>query len=395
MHRVLRFGKALKELGYQPIIVTSKHIMQGRKDNELVTLAEKHFSEIHYLDHPVDRWIANTIYNNRYGWWSKVVRRFAESVLIPEKNVFWGKAAYRFCKHLIEEDQNIQFVWATMSPFTSGVVATKLTEATGIQSLIDYRDPWMLSHYQKYNSWQRLRNHTLERRMLEKATVVTVNTIPVRELFISYYPDLKHKIHVLTNAWDKDMQFIQPTVQKGEYIDLYYVGSFYKDRQPYTLLEGVKKIESEVAYSRLRLNFIGCSNPTPIQKYTAKLELKTPIHYEGFVAYKQAMQYIQKADVLLLINGTDERNNIFIPAKLFDYLAARKQILFLGDGQASNIIKEVNAGITTSHDTSEIAEALKIAVCRSRQGIQYSEEAFHAYQASTLAKKMLAYIGEI
>lgn len=395
VHRTLRLGKALQDLGYHPIIVTSAHIMQGRKDENLVKLSEKYFKEIYYLDHYLDRWIANTIYNNRYGWWSKFARFFVENILIPEKNIFWGNKAYQFCERLIQQDKDIRFVWATMSPFTSGIVATKLTQKMNIPSLIDYRDPWMLSHYQKTNKWQRFINTRIEQRMLKGATAITVNTEPVKKLFLHHYPTLKKKLHVLNNGWYEAMQFIQPTSKNDEFIDMYYVGSFYKDRQPYTLLEGIKKLEQENKYHNLRLHFIGCSNPELIQLYTERLNLLTSIHYEGFVSYEEAMQYIQKANILLLINGTDAKNNIFIPAKLFDYLATRKQILFLGGGQASDILQATNAGITSTHQVEDIVLGLKEIIERSRHTEQYNEEMLKQYHATTLAEKMLKYIGEI
>lgn len=396
VHRVLRFGKALKEMGYHPIIITSKNIPQGRKDENLIELAQQHFSDVHYIDHPLDRWIANSIYNNQYGLWSKAVRFFAERFLLPEKNTFWGKAAFNLCEKLIKTDKTISFVWASMSPFTSGVVASQLTKKTGIPSIVDYRDPWTLNHYHKKDKYKGYFNRRSEKEMLKNATVVTVNNEPAKALFLEHY-DIADKIHVLNNGIDESLQFIENIKDNQPNKDsyhFYHVGSFYQDRQPFTLLEAVKILEEENEDFSVAFHFVGCSHPKPIQNYVEQLHLKSKVHYKGFVAYKEAMHHIQQADILLLINGTDPRNDIFIPAKLFDYLATRKQILFLGGGQARDILTELNAGISTNHEVDNIVESLKKIIRRSREE-QYNEVALSRYQAQSLVKKMLNYASAI
>jgi hypothetical protein len=127
MHRVLRFGKAFKALGYHPIIITTKNSSQTRQDKELVATAEAIFSEVYYIDSSIDRWLNKTIHNNRYGVLSKIVRKAADIFLFPDRNILWANAAYRFCLKLLKHDKDIAFIWASMSPFSSGIVANRLS----------------------------------------------------------------------------------------------------------------------------------------------------------------------------------------------------------------------------------------------------------------------------
>ena len=46
-------------------------------------------------------------------------------------------------------------------------------------------------------------------------------------------------------------------------------------------------------------------------------------------------------DALLLVNGPTAEDRIFVPGKLYDYLMARRPVLFVGEpGDASRIIED-------------------------------------------------------
>jgi hypothetical protein len=69
------------------------------------------------------------------------------------------------------------------------------------------------------------------------------------------------------------------------------------------------------------------------------------------VPYRTALELQLQADVLLLLQWNDSQDEGAIPAKLFEYLYARRPILFIGyeHGIAAQLVRERNAGLVSNH----------------------------------------------
>lgn len=77
------------------------------------------------------------------------------------------------------------------------------------------------------------------------------------------------------------------------------------------------------------------------------------------VPYQRALELQVKADVLLLLQSNDKRDEGNLPAKLFEYLFARRPILFIGleTGVAARIIADRRAGFI-ANDPKRIRDQL-------------------------------------
>ena len=112
----------------------------------------------------------------------------------------------------------------------------------------------------------------------------------------------------------------------------------------------------------------------------------------GAVSYKASMQYICSSDLLLAINGTEDRDNIFVPGKLFDYIAANKPILFIGHrGAASEIVEQGNIGAVCEHDDIDSMSREILGFYRRwelSQPFEPNTPYIHRYHASNVAKQL-------
>ena len=94
---------------------------------------------------------------------------------------------------------------------------------------------------------------------------------------------------------------------------------------------------------------------------------------EGFVKipprvpYQKAMELQRINDVLLLLQSPDDAANV--PAKTFEYFAARRPILGIGldNGIPATLVRERNAGLYVT-EVNAIAEQLKAWVAQKRNG---------------------------
>ena len=68
------------------------------------------------------------------------------------------------------------------------------------------------------------------------------------------------------------------------------------------------------------------------------------------VPYRRALALQMEADILLLLQSSDQRDEGNLPAKLFEYLYARRPILFIGyeRGIAARLVIERRAGLVSN-----------------------------------------------
>jgi glycosyltransferase involved in cell wall biosynthesis len=94
------------------------------------------------------------------------------------------------------------------------------------------------------------------------------------------------------------------------------------------------------------------------------------VHLEGAVPYESGLRLLINSNVLLIIGDSSAWHRSAIPAKLFEYLGARKPILaLLPDGPAADVLREANAGlIVPPDDVGAIAEAIWGLYQRGRNG---------------------------
>jgi hypothetical protein len=101
--------------------------------------------------------------------------------------------------------------------------------------------------------------------------------------------------------------------------------------------------------NQIRVEFYGESG-TDIADLAAKYGIADHIVVKGPVPYRASLELQLQADVLLLLHWNDKRDEGTIPAKLFEYLYARRPILYIGyeHGIAAQLIRERNAGLITN-----------------------------------------------
>jgi hypothetical protein len=68
------------------------------------------------------------------------------------------------------------------------------------------------------------------------------------------------------------------------------------------------------------------------------------------VPYRCALKLQMEADILLLLQWSDKRDEGNIPGKIFEYLYARRPILFIGyeHGIAARLIRERRGGLVSN-----------------------------------------------
>ena len=105
----------------------------------------------------------------------------------------------------------------------------------------------------------------------------------------------------------------------------------------------------------VRVHFYG-TNPEHVLPLACEVGIADRVVVHPHLPRAQAAAIQQEADVLLLMQWNDPREQGNLPGKLFEYLGARRPILGLGlqDGVPARILRERAAGYF-SNDPAQIA----------------------------------------
>ena len=274
---------------------------------------------------------------------------------IPDMRADWVRTAVPAGRRLIEEWRP-DIIFASAPPCTGLIVASRLARSSGIPWVADFRDLWVDNIYSGHPHWRIPLDAVLERLTLRSAaSLVTVSPIWAEQL------RRRHRKHVelVYNGYaEEDFPPFPQNAERGHVLTIRYTGSIYRGlRDPSAVFAGISLLPEEL-WNRVKVEFYGESadaalNGAVAHGVTEAVAVKPP------VPYQRALELQVKADVLLLLQSNDKRDEGNLPAKLFEYLFARRPILFIGleTGVAARIIADRRAGFI-ANDPKRIRDQL-------------------------------------
>jgi hypothetical protein len=255
----------------------------------------------------------------------------------------------------------IPVIVATGPSFDVFIAAYYLSRMHGVPLVLDYRDEWTQNPF----SMVRPGNSDAywESRCLKAADLVLFTTDRMRRHHNEVFPGmLEAKSMVLHNGWE--------AVDSGEgvaaghavdpaHMKITFAGSMGHATLPGGFLDDLARSLSDWPELReiVRVEFVGF-RVAEAEAQMAAFPYGANLTGRGIYAKDIANAMMRASDVLLLlVPGGMER---YIPAKLFDYLAAGKPILVHGtEGEASDIVAKLGAGLFVRQgDVAALSRAL-------------------------------------
>ena len=390
--RPQKFAKYLPEFGWQPYVLTVKEKYiekrdEGRLQDVLgipITRTSfwrtplKLFLDIrdkfrnkklqHFTENRQPPTSVNGKYNKKELLSARLKRYFVLFNWFPDEKLYWTIPAVIAGNRLIHKEK-IKYIFATSPPHTVAIIGLILSKLTGAKLVIDFRDPWV-SCRQRMPETLRCRFYDeletkCEEKVIQRAHLVISTTDRLCKALRAYYPAIpSEKFATITNGYDKD-DFKRINVRadnKDKYI-ISYIGTFYLERNPEIFLKALRKVitEGNIPTDKLEVRFIGVVNEVinkPISLMLEEQSMTDFVTVKGQVPHSEALRQMHEADLLLLFAPNFSYQ---IPAKTFEYIAARRPILVLAeDGATADLIREVNAGLVVNQeDFEEIYQALK------------------------------------
>ena len=269
---------------------------------------------------------------------------------IPDPRVMWVGPSVRFLKKYLREHP-VDAIVTTGPPQSMHLIGLKLSEATGIPWVADFRDPWTKMFYFKHLglcSWAEKKHHELERRVLDGATRVVAVSPLVKEDFEKMTGT---PVELITNGFDES-DFCEEIVPDG-FFNITHTGLFAADGNPETLWKVLadKCAEDSSFRDALRLRLVGKTD-SAITESIRQAGLGDNLVDLGYRDHRTAVREQKNASLLILPLRKEPEYRAVLPGKLFEYLASRRPILGIGqtDGAMARIIGDTGSGVVCDWD---------------------------------------------
>jgi len=348
-HRILRLTRTLLAAGHQVHWVTLDRELIDRVDKTMVPLIPEEVVR-HGLGGPclITRPSAKGIVEKIL---RTIVYKLPQWFAVPDGYVEWTMRLRRNLGEIVKRN-SIDTVFFCCGPHGSIMMIPKLREQVpDLRIIVDYRD--LLSG----NFWRASENPRTQGRLLKRekhalasADAMFLNTSEARKRFIEVVqPRDGMPATVMRNAADYDLAEVvvgsngKATGPFGEGIHLGYFGTIFERRRLTPILETMAKLSPDML-ARTHLHcycddwsagLLDEDAKKAGSAVAARIVRHTP------VPFGEALRAMRAMDALVLVNGPTAEDRIFVPGKLYDYLMARRPVLFVGEpGDAWRIIAD-------------------------------------------------------
>lgn len=285
------------------------------------------------------------------------------NLFIPDPRKFWKRYALKAARKLIKEE-NIEYVITTSPPHSVQTIGIQLKREFNITWIADLRDLWTGIYYYdllKHSKWSKRKDQELEQLTLRSADHITTVSPMFKEEFLSLSKESSEdKISVIPNGYDP-ADFSAFQYEKKTPFKIVYTGTISDQYFIEPFLNGLDIFRKKNPDSAVELHFVGMAHDKIKQRITDK-ELHTNTTYHGYLSHSMAIKQLEDAAALLLVGPLNQNQNEgSIPAKLFEYLASARPIIYIGkeDGYVARIIEECEAGRVFGDSDESIANYLQ------------------------------------
>lgn len=369
VQRFLKFSKYLGEFGIEPIIVTVNNGSYPYLDESLIKDIPENLKVYKTKTFEPFR-----IYNIMQGEKKKfssvamvgikdsesIFHKFSKFIranyFIPDARKGWNRFAYKKGLKIINE-YDIDMIITTGPPHSTHLIGLRLKHELNIPWIADLRDPWPnilnLKDLPRTKRAQ-IKDEKLKDKVLRSADYITIVSDGLKNQII----DKNEDIRVIYNGYDEeDFNPALNTLSAGPSTDEFvitYTGTLLDDYDIEVFFKVLKNIIGNNSSINYKLRFVG-EIPRSTYELIEESNLSENIEVTSYVTHAEAIDYLMKSTVLLLVIPNVRNNEGILTGKLFEYLASRKPIICLGPkhGNAAKVIRECEAGAVFSASGGE------------------------------------------
>ncbi len=351
IQRTLRFAQYLPALGWEPTVLSVHPRAHERTSTDLMGDIAPGMTVVRSLALDAARHLS-------------IGGRYPSFLGRPDRWQSWRLGGLIDGLALLRRSR-FDALWSTYPIATAHQIAAALQRRCGLPWIADFRDPMAQDGYPEdprtWRSFQRIEQATLER-----ATRSVFTTPGAARHYRERYPSIPdERIAVIENGYDENT-FAAAEAEGGQRTSLepgrttlLHSGIVYpSERDPTQLLEAlaILKANALITPDNFCLRFRASAHNGLIENLARSAGVTELIRLLPPIPYREALQEMLQADALLVMQASN--CNAQIPAKVYEYLRARRPILALTDpaGDTAQVLR--NAGVAA---VASLASAPAIA----------------------------------
>lgn len=329
VQRTLRFSQYLPRHDWLPVILSAHPRAYEKVSNDLLSEIPEEVETIRAFALDSARHLS-------------IKGRHSQLLAIPDRWISWIIGAIPAGLRAIKRHKP-ELLWSTYPLATTHLIAYCLHKITNTPWIADFRDP-MVEQDPKTGEWAprntlvRKTRLFIEKRAVMHTASIVFCTEGAKNICAARYPDANHNLwHVIPNGYDEETfqeaEKDLPSTAANEKITLLHSGLIYNtaDRDPNHFFEALSqlKLEQAISSQRLRIVLRACGHEDEYKKIVAEKGIADIVEFKPPIAYSEAIKEMLQVDGLLIFQGYT--SNPAIPAKLYEYLRAKRPILALAD----------------------------------------------------------------
>lgn len=421
VQRWVKFAKYLPSEGWQPVVYTPEN-------PELIAVDKTLASEIppeaeivkRHIVEPYDayRWVmgrdsttdlktltdanasadeVNPINGQKKSWKQSLSLFIRGNMFIPDPRIMWVGPSVRFLKKYLKEHP-VDAIVTTGPPQSMHLIGLRLSRATGLPWIADFRDPWTKMFYFKHlglTAWAERKHQELEQEVLDGATRVVAVSPMVQNEFKAM---TSTPVELITNGFDEDDFKVDP--HPDDFFTVTHTGLFASDGNPDTLWKVLaEKCASDDAFrNMLRIRLVGKTDDAIIDSIKAA-GLEDNLSDLGYRDHMTAVMEQKNASFLILPLRKEPEYRAVLPGKLFEYLASRRPILGIGqtDGAMARIIRDTGSGVVCDWDEEkQIRDYIDLCWDEFRSGeLRDNASDISAFTRKSLTRRYVRLLEEV
>jgi len=360
--RSLSFTNNIIDYGWKPVVMTVCPEAHPKIDDTSVKEVRKEVEIIRNHAYDAARHLSfRGIYPGIFAW--------------PDRWASWAISAIPTGIKIIKKYKP-DVIWSTYPIATAHMIAYALKRVSGIPWIADFRDPMSDDNYESYIGGKICK--LIERGTVKTADRLIFTTPGAIRLYQDNFPSVStSKWAYIPNGYDEESF---STAEKNIIIDksnsnkitLLHSGLIYPvERNPTAFFAALSELHSEgqISPDWLTIMLRASGHDDFCRNQAETLGITPYIKFGTSIPYIDSLKEILSASGLLIFQSSI--CNQQIPAKIYEYIRARKPVLALTDeqGDTAALLKGAGlANIAPLDNIHEIKHALKTFINMIRDG---------------------------
>ncbi|MCB1935935.1 MAG: glycosyltransferase [Nitrosomonas sp.] len=342
VQRTLQFARYLPEFNWEPIILTVHPRAYPNIDPKFIDEKQTKVYRAFALD------TAKHL---------SVMQRYPRLMALPDRWSTWAIGAIPTGLYLIKKYKP-DVIWSTYPIATAHLIGYCLHRMSKIPWITDLRDPMVDPDFPSEPMLRRT-YQWIDKKVVHCSSRVVLTTPNATKDYQARYPELPaSKFTCIENGFDEEIfskiekklpsnpNHVNKTENKP--FVLLHSGIIYSsERNPVQFFEALAYLSQKklIDGNHLKIVLRATFNDDYIAGLIQQHKLESVVSIEPPVSYEEALSEMLTVDGLLIIQAAN--CNSQIPAKLYEYVRARKPILALTDAQGDTAMKLSDLGINT------------------------------------------------